>query len=137
MRRAVAGGKGCRLAITFGWLKATAGGYVLGVDLLDVLRRQASRLMCPACGVSLADCRLEWLSQSGEDSLVRVTCIHCSAERLVGVTQAVPALAGPSVRDQQVDPKLPPISADEVLDVRLALRAHAGDLLGIFNQTGQ
>ena len=106
------------------------------MDLLDVLRRQASRLLCPNCGKTLADCRLELVGQTGDDSVVRVTCGHCNAEQLVGVTQAPVAVATPSVRDQRVDPQLPPINRDEVLDAKLALAAYVGDLRGILPETG-
>lgn len=103
------------------------------MDLLDVLRRQASRFQCPECGKSLADCRLDLVAKADEQSLVRVTCANCEHARLIAVGVAAPAedeISAP-VRDELVDPAAPGISADEMLDVRLTLAAYEGDLKGI------
>ncbi len=97
------------------------------MDLLDVLRRQASRFQCPNCGKSLADCRLDVIARNELESLVRITCVHCTDSRLLAVAMGPGVVAGP-VRDEPVVPEGPPIAVDEVLDLRLALQNHPGDL---------
>ncbi|MDQ6711336.1 MAG: hypothetical protein M3Z11_12395 [Candidatus Dormibacteraeota bacterium] len=99
------------------------------MDLLDVLRRQAGRFQCPECGKSLADCRLDLVAQADAQSLVRVTCANCEHERLIAVAVAAPAEpAIAPVRDEPTDPATPGITTDEMLDVRLELATHEGDL---------
>ncbi|GAC1478694.1 MAG: hypothetical protein PVSMB9_01410 [Candidatus Dormibacteria bacterium] len=99
------------------------------MDLLDVLRRQASRFQCPQCGKSLADCRLDLVAQADAQSLVRVTCANCEHARMIAVALAPQKeeIADP-VRDGSLDPTRPVISSDEMLDARLVLASHAGDL---------
>jgi predicted RNA-binding Zn-ribbon protein involved in translation (DUF1610 family) len=98
------------------------------VDILDLLRRQASRFQCPQCGETLADCKIDLVAQMDAKSLVKVTCGHCHNARLIAV-----AAGGPSdetrtpVRDQPIEPLGSPITTDEVLDVRLALAQFEGD----------
>lgn len=104
------------------------------MDLLDVLRRQASRFQCPQCGKSLADCRLDLVAQADAQSLVRVTCANCEHARMIAVAVAPQKeQVVDRVRDQAVDPVAPRISSDEMLDVRLALASYAGDLKGLLN----
>src|SRR2546423_3091233 len=108
------------------------GNYDL-VDMLDILRRQAGRFQCPKCGQSLADCRLEMVAQQDDQSLVKVTCAQCQDTRLIAVAVAaeVPSAPVVEVRDQPVEELGPPISADDILDVRLALAQYDGDLAGL------
>ncbi|MDQ6883934.1 MAG: hypothetical protein M3077_06810 [Candidatus Dormibacteraeota bacterium] len=102
------------------------------MDLLEVLRRQAGRFQCPECGKSLADCRLDLVAKADAQSLVRVTCANCAHERLIAVAVAAPAeTTTPPVRDEPSDPAAPSITADEMLDVRLALASYEGDLKGL------
>jgi hypothetical protein len=103
------------------------------VDMLDILRRQAGRFQCPQCGQSLADCQLEMVAQQDDQSLVKVTCAHCQDTRLIAVALAAEAPSAPviEVRDQPVGELGPPITADDVLDVRLALSGYDGDLAGL------
>lgn len=100
------------------------------MDLLDILRRQAGRYQCPKCGQSLADCQLEMVAHNDDQSLVKVTCAHCQDNRVIAVAIAAEAEAAPviDVRDQPIDDLGGPITADDVLDVRLALAGHTGDL---------
>jgi ribosomal protein S27E len=105
------------------------------MDLLDVLRRQASRFQCPECGKSLADCRLDLIAQADAQSLVRVTCTHCEHARMIAVaveTPAAEAIEAP-VRDQPIEGLGTVITTDEVLDIRLALAAYDGDLKGLIS----
>ncbi len=103
------------------------------MDLLDILRRQAGRFQCPKCGQSLADCQLEMVAHHDDQSLVKVTCAHCQDIRVIAVAFAAETEAAPliDVRDQPVDDLGAPITADDVLDVRLALARHEGDLAGL------
>ena len=109
------------------WLDAAIAGYKTAVDVLDILRRQASRFQCPHCGKSLADCGLEMVAKTDDESLVRVTCAHCQDARLIAVALSSEVqVVAPSVRDEPVEG--PQISVNDVLDVRLALGQHDGDL---------
>ena len=103
------------------------------MDMLDILRRQAGRFQCPKCGESLADCRLEMVVQQDDQSLVKVTCAHCQDARLIAVALAAEAPSAPviEVRDQPIEKLGAPITADDVLDVRLALAGHDGDLAAL------
>ena len=71
------------------------------------------------------------LGQHDEQSLVKVTCAHCKDTRLIAVAIATetetesPVI---EVRDEPIAELGPAISADEVLDARLALSAFEGDL---------
>ncbi len=104
------------------------------MDLLDILRRQAGRFQCPKCGESLADCQLEMVAHAEEQSLVKVTCAHCQDTRMIAVAVAAeterlaPAI---EVLDQPIDDLGEPITTDDVLDVRLALAGHDGDLASL------
>ncbi len=103
------------------------------VDLLEVLRRQAARYQCPSCGQSLADCGLDLVSATDLEAVVSITCGHCEASRLVVVQTAVPVGSSLPVLDQPISGD-PAIGVDEVLDVRLALAGHAGDLKGLLTR---
>lgn len=101
------------------------------MDVLDVLRRQAGRFQCPECGKSLADCELDLVAKTDAESLVKVTCAHCKDTRLIAVAfanETEPAEPRIPVLDEPVAELGLPISADDVLDVRLALAEHDGDL---------
>ncbi len=98
------------------------------MDVLDILRRQAGRFQCPRCGKSLADCQLAMVAKTDDESLIRVTCGHCQDARLIAVafSRAGEEATAPPVRDEPVSGPL--IGMDDVLDVRLAIDQHAGDL---------
>ncbi|TMD40819.1 MAG: hypothetical protein E6I88_08840 [Chloroflexi bacterium] len=101
------------------------------MDVLDILRRQAGRFQCPKCGESLANCELEMIGQHDDQSLVRVTCAHCKDTRMIAVaiaTEVEPQTPLVDHRDQPSDDLGAAISADEVLDARLALTTFQGDL---------
>ena len=101
------------------------------MDVLDILRRQAGRFQCPKCGQSLADCQLEMVTHHDDQSLVKVTCAHCQDIRLIAVAVAAETEAAPplvDVRDEPSEDLGAPINADDVLDARLALGGHGGDL---------
>lgn len=104
------------------------------MDLLDILRRQAGRFQCPACGESLADCQLDMVANADEQSVVKVTCAHCNDTRMIAVAIAAeteveaPAI---EVRDQPTNELGAAITTDEVLDARLALAGYEGDLASL------
>ncbi|HZS15122.1 MAG TPA: hypothetical protein VFC09_11030 [Candidatus Dormibacteraeota bacterium] len=112
------------------------------MDLLELLRSQARRYRCAACGKSMAGCDINILAQQGNRALVRVTCTSCSDENLLQIvfqseldgeaaegTEAVPA-AQPRRRRPSIDEGRPaavePISSDELLDLHSLLRDHEG-----------
>jgi hypothetical protein len=104
------------------------------VDLLDLLRRQASRFQCAQCGESLADCQLEMVAHADDQSLVKVTCAHCQDTRMIAVAVAAevePQAPVIEVRDQPIDELGGPITTDDVLDARLALAGFDGDLAAL------
>lgn len=110
------------------------------MDLLELLRSQAKRYRCSACGKSMADCDINILAQQGNRALVRVTCTSCNDENLLQIVfqseglaeadgEAVPA-AQPRRRRPTIDEGRPegaePISADELLDLHNFLDRHEG-----------
>jgi len=102
--------------------------------MLDILRRQAGRFQCPKCGQSLADCQLEMVAHQDDQSLVKVTCAHCQDMRVIAVAVATEVETAPvidDVRDQPVEELGAAITADDVLDVRLALAGYEGDLASL------
>jgi len=102
--------------------------------MLDILRRQAGRFQCPKCGQSLADCQLEMLAHQDDQSLVKVTCAHCQDMRVIAVavaTEVETAAMIDDVRDQPVEELGAAITADDVLDARLALAGYEGDLASL------
>src|SRR5215472_3070047 len=102
------------------------------MDLLELLRFQARRYRCTACGENMADCGINVLAQQGNRALVRVTCTSCNDENLLQIVfkgededvategEAVPA-AQRRRRRPTIDEGRPethePISADEMLDL--------------------
>jgi len=102
--------------------------------MLDILRRQAGRFQCPKCGQSLADCQLEMVAHQDDQSLVKVTCAHCQDMRVIAVAVATEVETAPvidDVRDQPVEELGAAITADDVLDARLALAGYEGDLASL------
>jgi hypothetical protein len=99
------------------------------VDILEILRRQAGRFQCPNCGKSMADCELELLSRGDNESLVKVACRHCEDTRVIAVQVAAEVTpANPAAALDQAPTEAPVLTADDVLDARLALRSFEGDL---------
>jgi len=69
-----------------------------------------------------------------DQSLVKVTCAHCKDTRLVAVAFAAETgVEAPviDIRDEPADELGAAINADEVLDARLALAGHEGDLASL------
>jgi len=69
-----------------------------------------------------------------DQSLVKVTCAHCKDTRLVAVAFAAETgVEAPviDIRDEPADELGAAINTDEVLDARLALAGHEGDLASL------
>ena len=69
-----------------------------------------------------------------DQSLVKVTCAHCKDTRLIAVAFAAetePEAPVIDLRDQPTEELGAPVNADEVLDARLALAGHHGDLASL------
>ena len=118
------------------------------MDLLELLRSQAKRYRCSACGKSMADCDINILAQQGNRALVRVTCTSCNDENLLQIVfqtegegegdgepegeVAAPAAQRRRRRTPELDEGRPPIAepitGDELLDLHTLLRDHSGDL---------
>jgi hypothetical protein len=79
----------------------------------------------------MVGCELEMIAHQEEQSLVKVTCAHCKDTRLIAVaiaTEAETEAPVDDIRDEPTDELGPAITADDVLDVRLALAEMQGDL---------
>ena len=69
-----------------------------------------------------------------DQSMVKVTCAHCKDTRMIAVAFAAETETEAPVvdlRDQPTDELGPAINTDEVLDARLALAGHQGDLASL------
>ena len=104
------------------------------MDLLELLRFQARRYRCSACGENMADCGINVLAQQGNRALVRVTCASCNDENLLQIIFQTEA--GEEVKPL-VDEGMPeigdPISSDELLDLHSLLSTHEGPLTELFS----
>ena len=102
------------------------------MDLLELLRFQARRYRCSACGENMADCGINVLAQQGNRALVRVTCASCNDENLLQIifqTDGEPIeQEGQKVAtiSEGIPPVPDPISSDELLDLRDILSSHQG-----------
>ena len=100
------------------------------MDLPELLRSQAKRYKCAACGENMADCGINVLAQQGNRALVRVTCTFCNDENLLQIIfqtdgdfsdEADKEVARNALLDAG-RPDIPdPISHDELLDVHQIL----------------
>ena len=102
------------------------------MDLLELLRSQAKRYRCAACGENMAECGINVLAQQGNRALVRVTCSFCNDENLLQIifqTDGEFADAAqemrPSVLDAGMPEKVDPISGDELLDLHNFLNSYS------------
>jgi len=113
------------------------------MNLLKLLRSQASRYRCPECGHSMADCGIEILEQQGNHAKVRITCSSCHDENMLQIVlqgEAAAALARPR-RPPLFDEPRPnlaaePIAADEVLEVHSVLEGWDGDVSSLLGERG-
>jgi formate dehydrogenase maturation protein FdhE len=105
------------------------------MDLLELLRFQAKRYRCSACGENMADCGINVLAQQGNRALVRVTCASCNDENLL---QIIFQTEAEEEKVPTIDEGLPqvadPISSDELLDLHAVLAGHEGPLTELFSR---
>jgi hypothetical protein len=103
------------------------------MDLLELLRFQARRYRCSACGENMADCGINVLAQQGNRALVRVTCSSCNDENLL---QIIFQTEAEEDRKPAIDEGFPdavdPISGDELLELHSVLAGHEGKLTELF-----
>ena len=98
------------------------------MDLPELLRSQAKRYRCAACGENMAECGINVLAQQGNRALVRVTCTYCNDENLLQIifqTEGDFTDSKEDARNALLDAGRPehlePISSDELLDVHAFL----------------
>jgi hypothetical protein len=105
------------------------------MDLLELLRFQARRYRCSACGENMADCGINVLAQQGNRALVRVTCASCNDENLL---QIIFQTEADEPRKPTIDEGFPevsvPISSDELLDLHSVLAGHEGSLTELLSK---
>jgi hypothetical protein len=82
----------------------------------------------------MADCGLDLVARTDDESLIKVTCARCQDSRMIAVQVAAEVEAKPfvSVRDEPLT-AAPVIATDDVLDVRLHMSRHAGDLTSLLS----
>ena len=103
------------------------------MDLLELLRFQARRYRCSACGENMADCGINVLAQQGNRALVRVTCAACNDENLLQIIfQTEAADEQHPLIDEGMPESAAPISTDELLDLHAVLAGHDGPLTELF-----
>lgn len=100
------------------------------MDLTELLRSQAKRYRCTACGVLMTDCGINVLAQQGNRALVRVTCASCQDENLLqiifqteGETEGEQLVRPEPLFNEERPPVADPISADELVDLHMFLRS--------------
>lgn len=105
------------------------------MDLLELLRFQARRYRCSACGENMADCGINVLAQQGNRALVRVTCAACNDENLL---QIIFQTEADEERKREFDEGMPeidePISGDELLELHSVLAGHSGPLTDLLSR---
>jgi hypothetical protein len=100
------------------------------MDLLELLRFQARRYRCSACGENMANCGINVLAQQGNRALVRVTCAACNDENLL---QIIFQTEAEEDRKPAIDEGVPqsatePITGDELLELHSVLAGFDGKL---------
>lgn len=109
------------------------------MSMIDYIRDRARYYNCPVCGRNLRACEVRMLNHDEDRFTVQVTCAACRVSFVVvlaiqgsgveamledddelviaDVISATPPSAGPG-----------PIEPDEILDLHLILKGHAGSL---------
>jgi len=105
------------------------------MDLLELLRFQARRYRCSACGENMADCGINVLAQQGNRALVRVTCASCNDENLLQIIfQTETDEEHRPTIDEGIPEVAEPISGDEMLELHAVLAGHEGTLTELFGK---
>ncbi|HKR99716.1 MAG TPA: hypothetical protein VJU79_09390 [Candidatus Dormibacteraeota bacterium] len=106
------------------------------MDLLELLRFQARRYRCSACGENMADCGINVLAQQGNRALVRVTCAACNDENLLQIIFQTEADDEKRITiDEGIPEVAEPISGDEMLDVHAVLAGFDRPLTELFSKS--
>ena len=106
------------------------------MDLLELLRFQARRYRCSACGENMADCGINVLAQQGNRALVRVTCASCNDENLLQIIFQTEAEEEREPLFDEARPEVSaPISGDELLELHSVLAGHEGSLTELFSKS--
>ena len=98
------------------------------MDILPFMHERAAQFSCPRCRHSLADCQLRLLQQRGAHYTVQVTCRSCALTLVVALELRSEADAAREAIPARRAARPAPVSGEEVLDVHLRLRDHAGPL---------
>ncbi|MBV9099552.1 MAG: hypothetical protein JOZ46_05245 [Candidatus Dormibacteraeota bacterium] len=105
------------------------------MDLLELLRFQARRYRCSACGENMADCGINVLAQQGNRALVRVTCASCNDENLLQIIFQTEAEEEREPLFDEARPEVEaPITGDELLELHTVLAGHDGSLTDLFGK---
>lgn len=107
------------------------------MDILSLIRERAGDYDCPVCKRSLEGCGLTMLREDDPLYTVQVSCARCHVSFVVVLqvrhTPATPGhVKGRRRAARPAPPALPPISADELLDLHELLRDHTGPLTDLF-----
>ncbi|GAC1342834.1 MAG: hypothetical protein NVSMB29_14950 [Candidatus Dormibacteria bacterium] len=97
------------------------------MEILAFLRESAGDYPCPGCQRSLADCGMELVEEEQGLYSVEVTCARCDLSFVVLLRVEVD-------EEMPVAAAVPPISADDLLDVHQVLRGHDGPLSELLAQ---
>lgn len=102
----------------------------------QVVRRLMTSLKCRHCGGQYGSTNVKVLGQRKELWFLSVHCPHCQNEGLLALSakknRSHQPVTGLSPQERDRFAQLPPISADEVLDLHLLLRNFDGDFASTF-----
>ena len=116
--------------------------------ILALIRERAGDYDCPVCKRSLTGCSLSMLREEDPLYTVQVSCARCKVTFVVVLQvreQGSAATAAPSSSSGRPlrrrsrarrRPELPPIVADELLDLHQLLRDHRGSLTDLLRPAG-
>lgn len=112
--------------------------------ILEFIRDRARYYNCPVCGQSLEGCDVRMLKAVEDRFTVQMTCQACTVQFIVVLAvqgessesehTAAEAERGETQQAEPVAAAAPPIRADDVLDVHLALRDFNGPLTDLIHQ---
>ena len=111
------------------------------MGIVEFIRDRARFYNCPVCGRSLKGCDIKVLSHEEERFHIQVTCAQCQVTFIVVLAiagGAVEEIAQPAEVEAPETDSVParpePITADEILDVHLALKSFQGTLRELVQQ---
>jgi len=97
------------------------------------IRELLSGLACPLCGGTRGDTLLIVIdAPEGGAGTVRVQCVRCHLFWSFALETAAAKAGAQPPSEPEPDPDLPPISADEVIELHALLRDHAGPFTELF-----